>query len=103
MLRKPVVNICLQLGRRRHEGLLGAAAGLHGAPQRRQTSTASGGTVMGVSKQKTIDDLGGPSFATTLYWLFVKGYFQTTQQMQASPHAEVGLRFELDCAKLGQR
>ncbi|XP_038133676.1 cytochrome P450 [Cyprinodon tularosa] len=82
MLRKPLVNICLQLGRRRHEGLLGAAAGLHGAPQRRQTSTASGGTVMGVSKQKTIDDLGGPSFATTLYWLFVKGYFQTTQQMQ---------------------
>ncbi|KAM9851361.1 cytochrome P450 isoform 3-T3 [Aulostomus maculatus] len=29
-----------------------------------------------------MEELGGPSFVTTLYWLFVKGYFQTTQQMQ---------------------
>ncbi|KAM9347319.1 LOW QUALITY PROTEIN: cytochrome P450 [Symphorus nematophorus] len=33
-------------------------------------------------KLKTIDELGGPSFLTTLNWLFVKGYFQTTQQLQ---------------------
>uniref|UniRef100_A0A3Q0QV11 Cytochrome P450 family 27 subfamily A member 3 n=1 Tax=Amphilophus citrinellus TaxID=61819 RepID=A0A3Q0QV11_AMPCI len=44
--------------------------------------TASASTVMAVNKLKTMDDLGGPSFMTTLYWLFVKGYFQTTQQLQ---------------------
>lgn len=36
------------------------------------------------TKLKTMDDLGGPTFLTTLHWLFVKGYFQTTQQMQVS-------------------
>ncbi|KAM4730771.1 cytochrome P450 [Anableps anableps] len=82
MLRKPLVNICLQLSRHRHEGTWRAAAGLSPDVHRRRTSTTSGGTVMGVSKLKTMDDLGGPSFATTLYWLFIKGYFQTTQQMQ---------------------
>uniref|UniRef100_A0A3Q3XN99 Uncharacterized protein n=1 Tax=Mola mola TaxID=94237 RepID=A0A3Q3XN99_MOLML len=35
-----------------------------------------------ISHQRTVDDLGGPSFLTTLNWLFVKGYFMTTQQMQ---------------------
>ncbi|RXN29095.1 sterol 26- mitochondrial-like protein [Labeo rohita] len=29
-----------------------------------------------------MDDLHGPSFLTSLYWLFGKGYFQTTHQMQ---------------------
>jgi len=29
-----------------------------------------------------MDDLDGPSFLTSLYWLFGKGYFQTTHQMQ---------------------
>lgn len=33
-------------------------------------------------KLKTMDELGGPSFMTTLYWLFIKGYFKTAQQMQ---------------------
>ncbi|KAM4608829.1 cytochrome P450 [Polymixia lowei] len=47
---------------------------------RRHASTT---TVMGGNnKQKTMDDLGGPSFMTSLYWLFGKGYFQTTHQMQ---------------------
>ncbi|XP_032423260.1 cytochrome P450 isoform X1 [Xiphophorus hellerii] len=83
MLRKPLVNICLQLSRRhRHDGTCRSAAGPSPDVHRRQTSTASSDTAMGVSKLKTMDDLGGPSFATTLYWLFIKGYFQTTQQMQ---------------------
>ncbi|KAM9709315.1 LOW QUALITY PROTEIN: cytochrome P450 [Menidia menidia] len=47
-------------------------------PHHRRTSS----TALGVSKPKTMEDLGGPSLLTTLYWLFVKGYFQTTQQMQ---------------------
>lgn len=34
------------------------------------------------NKLKTMDDLDGPSFMTSLYWLFGKGYFQTTHQMQ---------------------
>uniref|UniRef100_A0A6Q2YCV0 Cytochrome P450 family 27 subfamily A member 3 n=1 Tax=Esox lucius TaxID=8010 RepID=A0A6Q2YCV0_ESOLU len=34
------------------------------------------------NKQKTMEDLDGPSFMTSLYWLFGKGYFQTTHQLQ---------------------
>lgn len=97
MLRKPLVNICLQLSRRhRHDGTCRSAAGPSPDVHRRQTSTTSSDTAMGVSKLKTMDDLGGPSFATTLYWLFIKGYFQTTQQMQASwkCDAEVGFWFD---------
>uniref|UniRef100_H3DE36 Cytochrome P450 family 27 subfamily A member 3 n=1 Tax=Tetraodon nigroviridis TaxID=99883 RepID=H3DE36_TETNG len=45
---------------------------VHAAP-------ASSGVAGG---QKTIDDLGGPSFLTTLNWLFVKGFLPKMQQMQ---------------------
>lgn len=34
------------------------------------------------TKQKTMDDLVGPSFVTTLYWLFAKGYFKNSELMQ---------------------
>lgn len=40
-----------------------------------QTATAPG-------KYKTIDDLPGPSLATTVYWLFVKGYADKSHAMQ---------------------
>lgn len=33
-------------------------------------------------RQKTIDDLHGPTLVNTLYWLFVKGYFKHAQQLQ---------------------
>ncbi|CAB1327971.1 unnamed protein product [Coregonus sp. 'balchen'] len=33
-------------------------------------------------KYKTIDDLRGPSLATTVYWLFVKGYADKSHAMQ---------------------
>ncbi|KAK3568945.1 hypothetical protein QTP86_020623 [Hemibagrus guttatus] len=40
-------------------------------------------TVMGSSsKLKTMGDLDGPSFLTSLYWLFGKGYFPITHQLQ---------------------
>ncbi|KAF4086800.1 hypothetical protein AMELA_G00088500 [Ameiurus melas] len=42
----------------------------------------SSSTVMDSSKLKTMEDLGGPSFLTSLYWLFGKGYFPITHQMQ---------------------
>uniref|UniRef100_A0A8C1YU53 Si:dkey-91i10.3 n=1 Tax=Cyprinus carpio TaxID=7962 RepID=A0A8C1YU53_CYPCA len=44
--------------------------------------TRTTSTVIGGDKQQTMDDLDGPSFLTSLYWLFGKGYFQTTHQMQ---------------------
>ncbi|XP_037646009.1 cytochrome P450 [Sebastes umbrosus] len=50
---------------------------------RTSSSSTGTGTVMSDTvRQKTMEDLGGPSFLTTLNWLFVKGYFQTSQQMQ---------------------
>ncbi|XP_054643786.1 sterol 26-hydroxylase, mitochondrial isoform X1 [Dunckerocampus dactyliophorus] len=51
-------------------------------PQRRNASSSYSGTMVDDSKPKSMDELGGPSFLTTLYWLFVKRYFNTTQQMQ---------------------
>ncbi|XP_027020505.1 cytochrome P450 [Tachysurus fulvidraco] len=38
-------------------------------------------TVLG-TKLSRMEDLGGPSFLTSLYWLFGKGYFQIAHQMQ---------------------
>lgn len=46
---------------------------------------AAGSTsaVMDNSKRlKTVEDLDGPTFLNTLYWLFVKGYFKHAQQLQ---------------------
>ncbi|XP_056611130.1 sterol 26-hydroxylase, mitochondrial [Triplophysa dalaica] len=46
------------------------------------TENPTHSTLIDGDKQKTMDDLGGPSFLTSLYWLFGKGYFNKTQQMQ---------------------
>ncbi|XP_029981573.1 cytochrome P450 [Sphaeramia orbicularis] len=79
MLRTCVSNIGWRMGRPHREGLRRVTD--RGDDVHRPASTSS--TVMGHgTKPKTIDDLPGPSFPTSLYWLFVKGYFQTTQQMQ---------------------
>ncbi|GAA6225228.1 sterol 26-hydroxylase, mitochondrial-like isoform X1 [Lates japonicus] len=85
MLRKYLINVGLRVNRQQHKGTQRETAGLipasYGDIHHRDTSTTT--TVMGANnKLKTMNDLGGPSFMTTLYWLFVKGYFQTTQQMQ---------------------
>nr|QQL94745.1 sterol 26-hydroxylase mitochondrial-like protein [Lateolabrax maculatus] len=90
MFRKPAANV--RLYRRQHEGVRRAAAGLktgiYGDVRRRDassssSSSSSSSTVMGESvKLRCMDELHGPSLLTSLRWLFVKGYFQTTQQMQ---------------------
>ncbi len=57
----------------------------YGDLRRREASTAATATAIDDKvKMKTMDDLGGPTFMTTLKWLFVKGYFKKTQQMQVS-------------------
>ncbi|XP_074550387.1 cytochrome P450 [Halichoeres trimaculatus] len=79
MLRKCLINISLRRNRQRYRGVQ-RAAGSYGDVRSRDASSA---TVMGDNvKLKTMEDLGGPSFLTTLNWLFIKGYFKTTQQMQ---------------------
>uniref|UniRef100_UPI0037E77281 cytochrome P450 n=1 Tax=Semicossyphus pulcher TaxID=241346 RepID=UPI0037E77281 len=81
MFRKSLIYIGLRRNRLRYNGVQ-RAAGNYGDIRRRDVSSATA-TVMGDNlKPKTMDDLGGPSFMTTLNWLFIKGYFQTTQQMQ---------------------
>ncbi|XP_051260276.1 sterol 26-hydroxylase, mitochondrial [Dicentrarchus labrax] len=80
MFRKSLLNIGLRVNRPQHEVLQRATVNYGDTMRRRDASST---TVMGDNvKLKTMDDLGGPSFLTTLNWLFVKGYFQTTQQMQ---------------------
>ncbi|KAL3969631.1 hypothetical protein ACER0C_027428 [Sarotherodon galilaeus] len=84
MLGRSLMSVGLRVKCQQLKGIQRVTAGLnpanYGDTLRREAASTS--TVMGVNKMKTMDDLGGPSFMTTLYWLFIKGYFQTTQQMQ---------------------
>lgn len=73
----------MTVGLRAGEGLQRAAVNYAGARRRHASSTTTEITGDNV-RQKTIDDLGGPSFLTTLNWLFIKGYLPKTQQMQVS-------------------
>ncbi|KAL2081019.1 hypothetical protein ACEWY4_022872 [Coilia grayii] len=77
-LVRTVLHVCKQdniAGTKRVlPALLSAGDRRHGA----SSSTA----VINGNKLKTMEDLDGPSFLTSLYWLFGKGYFQTTHQMQ---------------------
>ncbi|XP_029315622.1 cytochrome P450 [Cottoperca gobio] len=88
MLRTSLVNIGLRGNLQQHAGVQRGKAGLnsgkHAAMHRSDaSSSSSSSTVMGDNvKLKTMDELGGPNFLTTLNWLFVKGYFKTTQQLQ---------------------
>ncbi|KAM3608172.1 uncharacterized protein V6R79_020422 [Siganus canaliculatus] len=80
MFRKALLNVAVRVSRPQHGGIQRLAVN-HGALCRRDASSST--AAMGDSvKLKTMDELPGPSFMTTLHWLFVKGYFQTTQQMQ---------------------
>ncbi|XP_071394943.1 cytochrome P450 [Centroberyx affinis] len=87
MFRNSLTNIGIRAYRQQHvNGFQPATTALKCVTLRyngdihRDASTT---TVMGDnSKQKTMDDLDGPSFMTSLYWLFGKGYFQTAHQMQ---------------------
>lgn len=89
MLRKSLLNIGLYVNRRQRRWIHRATAALNplnpvnpGDIHRRDASTS---TVMGANnKVKTMDELDGPSFMATLYWLFIKGHFKTAQQMQVS-------------------
>ncbi|CAJ1079141.1 cytochrome P450 [Xyrichtys novacula] len=78
MLRKCLIHISLRRNRHRY-GLLRATVRYGDIHRRGATSTA----VMGDNvKPKTMDDLGGPGFLSTLNWLFVKGYLKKSQLMQ---------------------
>lgn len=52
---------------------------LTSVPSRRNLSVYS---ASGAGKMKSIDDLPGPSLATTLYWLFVEGYADKSHLLQ---------------------
>lgn len=65
-----------------------------GARRRHASSAATEITEHNV-RQKTMEDLGGPSFLTTLNWLFLKGYLPKTQQMQVS-----GARARQHCVRV---
>ncbi|CAK6971717.1 sterol 26-hydroxylase%2C mitochondrial [Scomber scombrus] len=92
MLSKSLVNIGLRVNYQQNKRIQRVTAGwssikyakIHrrDASSTTTTTTTSTSTMTHNTKLKTMDDLGGPSFMTTLYWLFVKGYFKTTQQLQ---------------------
>lgn len=86
MFRKSLANIGLRVYRPHHGGIQRVTVNYRDIRRRdASSSTTTTTTIMGDNARlKTIDDLSGPNIMTTLNWLFVKGYFQTTQQMQVS-------------------
>ncbi|CAN9498485.1 unnamed protein product [Ophioblennius macclurei] len=83
-LRHDGAGILRRAGGTRHGRAAPAAAAAAASTSTSTSSSSAGGGALlsGAERQKTIEDLHGPSLSTTLYWLFVKGYFNTTQQMQ---------------------
>lgn len=85
MFRKSLVSVGLRVRRPHHQGTQSVTVNYGDVCRRPASSSAASAAIVGGNvKLKTIDDLGGPSFLTTLNWLFVKGYFKTTQQLQVS-------------------
>ncbi|XP_047457955.1 cytochrome P450 [Mugil cephalus] len=88
MLRKSLVIPGLRVNCQQFKGIqkrtagLGSLTDIHRRDAASSTTTTTTTTSMGVNKLKTMDDLGGPSFLTTLNWLFVKGYFPKMHQIQ---------------------
>lgn len=83
MFRNRLMTVGLRASVPHRGGLHRAAVNCAGARRRHATSAATEVTDHNV-RQKTMEDLGGPSFLTTLNWLFLKGYLPKTQQMQVS-------------------
>lgn len=83
MFRNRLLTVGLRAGVPHREGLHRTAVNYAGARSRHASSAATEITDHNV-RQKTMEDLGGPSFLTTLNWLFLKGYLPKTQQMQVS-------------------
>ncbi|XP_061091106.1 sterol 26-hydroxylase, mitochondrial [Conger conger] len=83
MFSKSLLRTTLVVGSGRLEMHRGAKRGISSFPSvdiRRHSSSTT--MLNGASKLKTMDELHGPTFLTSLYWLFGKGYFQITHQMQ---------------------
>ncbi|KAI4902571.1 hypothetical protein NFI96_010251 [Prochilodus magdalenae] len=80
MLCASLLRSGLLVWKREQQTALKCAAALGTVREPRLHSTSS--TVMNGTKVRRMEDLGGPSFLTSLYWLFGKGYFQITHQMQ---------------------
>ncbi|XP_056157154.1 sterol 26-hydroxylase, mitochondrial isoform X2 [Lampris incognitus] len=60
----------------------GARSGFHRRCSSARPSHPDPPTAPATGKYKTIDDLPGPSFATTLHWLLVKGYADKNHALQ---------------------
>lgn len=84
MFRSRLASVGLRASGPHREGLPQRAAVNYAGARRRHASSATTEITGDNVRQKTIDDLGGPSFLSTLNWLFVKGFLPKTQQMQVS-------------------
>ncbi|KAI1885241.1 hypothetical protein AGOR_G00218140 [Albula goreensis] len=83
MFSKSVLRTAMSIRGSRLEASAGIQKAVLSLPyldnQRHSSSPAA---LTATNKLKTMDELHGPSFMTSLYWLFGKGYFQITHQMQ---------------------
>lgn len=82
MFRNRLWTAGLRASAPHREGLRTTAVNYAGSRRRHASSAAT--EITHDVRQKTMEELGGPSFLTTLNWLFLKGYLPKTQQMQVS-------------------
>ena len=85
MFAGSLLNIGSRTCRREHlNGIHRISSFFNNSVRCRRGITSSSTSVVEHNKQKTIDDLDGPSFVRTLYWLIGKGYLSLSHQMQVS-------------------
>ncbi|KAG5851616.1 hypothetical protein ANANG_G00053540 [Anguilla anguilla] len=83
MFCKSFLRTTLVVGSGRLEMHAGTRRVVSSSPYLDSRRHSSSSTMLtGANKLKTMDELHGPSFMTSLYWLFGKGYFKITHQMQ---------------------
>ncbi|XP_007227997.3 cytochrome P450 [Astyanax mexicanus] len=80
MFRRALGRTLQLAGKRDHQLALKCGPSVSASARERPRDSSS--TAVNRDKIKTMDDLGGPSFLTSLYWLFGKRYFNITHQMQ---------------------
>ena len=85
MFAGSLLNIGSLACRREHvNGIQRIHSFLHYSVRCSRGVASSSTSVVEHNKQKTMEDLDGPSLATTLYWLIGKGYLSLSHQMQVS-------------------
>ncbi|CAH2305241.1 sterol 26-hydroxylase, mitochondrial-like [Pelobates cultripes] len=81
MLTPASLRCLLPLGRKKGLSLLQTCR-ITGTQGRLTAGAAAAGVTEGEKRYKTFDDLPGPNLLTSIYWVFLKGYWQYSHELQ---------------------